>query len=305
MSEPMEIAISGASGLIGAALADSLRADGNRVAALVRRSPAAGADEIAWDPAGGTVDAASLEGIDAIVHLAGAGIGDRRWTDERKKLIYDSRVDGTELLANAAAGLNRAPAVFVCGSAIGFYGSCGDEPITEATERGTGFLADLVADWEAAAAPSAEAGIRTPLARTGLVMSPKGGALQKQLPLFKLGLGGRLGPGTQWLPWISLRDEVKALTYLINSDLDGPVNLTAPAPVTNDQFTKTLGSVLSRPTLLPVPLFGPKLLFGAEMVAEALLASQRVLPEALTNSGFIFDDPTLEQGLRAMLGRQP
>lgn len=303
MSQAMEIAISGASGMIGAALAESLRASGNRVAALVRRSPAAGADEIAWDPAAGTVDAASLEGIDAIVHLAGAGIGDRRWTDERKKLIYDSRIDGTKLLASAAAGLNRTPGVFVCGSAIGFYGSRGDDPITEATSRGTGFLADLVADWEAAAAPSVKAGIRTPLARTGLVMSPTGGALQKQLPLFKLGLGGRLGPGTQWLPWISLRDEVKALSYLITSDLDGPVNLTAPAPVTNDDFTTTLGRVLSRPTLLPVPMLGPKLLFGAEMVTEALLASARVLPEVLNSSDFTFDDPSLEQGLRAMLGR--
>lgn len=299
----MEIAISGASGMIGSALSASLRSQGHRVAALVRRTPAAGADEIAWDPAGGTVDAASLEGIDAIVHLAGAGIGDRRWTDARKKLIYDSRIDGTRLLATAAAGLDRAPGVFVCGSAIGIYGSRGDERITEATERGSGFLADLVADWEAAATPAAEAGIRTPLARTGIVLSPDGGALGKQLPLFKLGLGGRLGPGTQWLPWITLRDEVSALAHLITSDLDGPVNLTAPSPVTNDEFTKTLGSVLSRPTLLPVPMFGPKLLFGAEMVTEALLASQRVLPEVLTTAGFAFDDPTLEQGLRAMLGR--
>jgi len=303
MSEPREIAISGASGLIGGALASSLRAQGDRVVALVRRRPAAGADEIKWDPVAGTVDSESLEGIDAIVHLAGAGVGDRRWTEERKKIIYDSRIDGTKALATAAANLNKAPSVFVCGSAIGIYGSRGDERITEATPRGTGFLADLVADWEAAASPTIDAGIRTPLARTGIVLSPEGGVLKKQLPLFKLGLGGRLGPGTQWLPWISIRDQVSALEYLISGDLDGPVNLTAPEPVTNDDFTKTLGKVLSRPTLLPVPMFGPKLLFGPEFVSEALLASQRVLPDVLTSSAFSFEDPSLEPGLRAMLGR--
>lgn len=299
----MEVAISGASGLIGSALASSLRSSGHRVVALVRRAAKAGADEVTWDPRAGTVDSASLEGIDAIVHLAGAGIGDKRWTDERKKLIYDSRIDGTAALASAAANLDRAPSVFVCGSAVGFYGSRGDEELTESSDRGNGFLADLVVDWEAAAAPTVQAGIRTPLARTGIVLTPKGGALKKQLPLFKLGMGGRLGPGTQWLPWISLTDQVKALEHLLTSDLDGPVNLTAPQSVTNDTFTNTLGSVLSRPTFLPVPMFGPALLFGSEMVSEALLASQRVIPSVLTEAGFDFEDPSLEAGLRSMLGR--
>lgn len=297
----MDIAISGASGLIGSELATSLRASGNRVLRLVRHAPSTGADETKWDPAAGTVDSASLEGVDAIVHLAGAGIGDKRWTDERKKLVYDSRIDGTNLLATAAAGLTKPPKVFVCGSAVGFYGNRGDDRLTETSSRGTGFLADLVADWEAAAAPAVAAGIRTPLARTGIVLSEKGGALKKQLPLFKLGLGGRLGPGSQWLAWISLRDQVKALEHLISSDIDGPVNLTAPEPVTNHDFTKTLGNVLSRPTLLPVPMFGPRLLFGAEFVSEALLASQRVLPQVLSGDEFSFDDPTLEPCLRTML----
>lgn len=298
----MDIAISGASGLIGTALTASLKANGHRPIALVRRT-ASGADEISWDPAAGTIDAASLEGIDGVVHLAGAGIGDKRWTDDRKKLLLDSRVDGTKLLATTLAGLAKTPSVFVSGSAIGYYGSRGDEELTEASSRGTGFLADLVVAWEAAAQPAIDAGIRTAFARTGIVMTPKGGALKKQLPLFKLGLGGRFGSGKQWLGWISLDDEIKAIEFLLSSDLAGPVNLAAPNSVDNNDFTKTLGTILKRPTLLPVPMIGPKLLFGAEMVDEVLTSSNRVIPQALTEGGFQFQDPTLEAALRSMLNK--
>lgn len=298
----MKIAVTGSTGLIGAALTTSLTQHGHRVAALVRGTPKPGTDQIRWDPSAGVLDAASLEGFDGVVHLAGAGVGDKRWSPARKKLIYDSRIDGTDLLARALAGLTNPPRVFVCGSAIGFYGNRGDEVLTETSSRGQGFLADLVVDWEAAAQPSIDAGIRTALARTGIVLTPKGGSLKKQLPLFKLGLGGRFGPGTQWVSWISLRDEVRALSHLLTHDVSGPVNLCGPAPVTNATFTKELGKVLKRPTLLPVPLLGPRLLFGKEFVEEAPLASQRVMPAAIESAGFTFEDIELAPALRHMLG---
>ena len=297
----MDIAITGASGLIGTALSASLTSQGHRPIALVRRAAKAGADEIQWDPAGGTIDAASLEGIDAVVHLAGAGIGDKRWTDDRKKVIRDSRTEGTSLLATALAGLSTKPSVFVSGSGIGYYGSQGDSVLTEADPAGTGFLADVCVEWEAATAPASVAGIRTALARTSVVMSDQGGTLKKQLLLFKLGLGGRFGPGTQWLSWISLTDEVRALEFMITNDIAGPVNLCAPNPVTNLEFTKALGSVLKRPTLVPVPLFGPKLLFGSELVEQLILASQKGMPSVLTKAGFTFEDPELEPALHRIL----
>jgi len=297
----MDIAITGASGLIGTALSASLTSQGHRPIALVRRAAKAGADEIQWDPAGGTIDAASLEGIDAVVHLAGAGIGDKRWTDDRKKVIRDSRTAGTSVLATALAGLSAKPSVFVSGSGIGYYGSQGDSVLTEADPAGTGFLADVCVEWEAATAPASDAGIRTALARTSVVMSDQGGTLKKQLLLFKLGLGGRFGPGAQWLSWISLTDEVRALEFMITNDIAGPVNLCAPNPVTNLEFTKALGSVLKRPTLVPVPLFGPKLLFGSELVEQLILASQKGMPSVLTNAGFTFEDPELEPTLHRIL----
>ena len=297
----MDIAITGASGLIGTALSASLTSQGHRPIALVRRAAKAGADEIQWDPAGGTIDAASLEGIDAVVHLAGAGIGDKRWTDDRKKVIRDSRTEGTSVLATALAGLSAKPSVFVSGSGIGYYGSQGDSVLTEADPAGTGFLADVCVEWEAATAPASDAGIRTALARTSVVMSDQGGTLKKQLLLFKLGLGGRFGPGAQWLSWISLTDEVRALEFMITNDIAGPVNLCAPNPVTNLEFTKALGSVLKRPTLVPVPLFGPKLLFGSELVEQLILASQKGMPSVLTNAGFTFEDPELEPALHRIL----
>ena len=297
----MDIAITGASGLIGTALSASLTSQGHRPIALVRRAAKAGADEIQWDPAGGTIDAASLEGIDAVVHLAGAGIGDKRWTDDRKKVIRDSRTEGTSVLATALAGLSAKPSVFVSGSGIGYYGSQGDSVLTEADPAGTGFLADVCVEWEAATAPASDAGIRTALARTSVVMSDQGGTLKKQLLLFKLGLGGRFGPGAQWLSWISLTDEVRALEFMITNDIAGPVNLCAPNPVTNLEFTKALGSVLKRPTLVPVPLFGPKLLFGSELVEQLILASQKGMPSVLTKAGFTFEDPELEPALHRLL----
>lgn len=297
----MDIVISGASGLVGTALTRSLIAHGHRPIALVRRTPEPGADEIEWHPAAGTIDASGLEGVDAVVHLAGAGIGDKRWTDDRKRVIRDSRTDGTALLATTLAGLDRKPAKLLSGSAIGYYGSRGDELLTETAVAGSGFLADLCVAWEAAATPAIDAGIRTAFLRTSIVLTDQGGTLAKQLPLFKLGLGGRFGPGTQWTSWISLRDEVRAIEFLLENDVRGPVNLCSPNPVTNLAFTKTLGSVLSRPTVIPVPLFGPKLLFGAEFVEELILASQKVAPSVLADAGFSFEDDELEPALRRIL----
>ena len=297
----MDIVISGASGLIGTALTESLIAQGHRPIALVRRATKAGADEISWDPAGGTIDAASLEGVDGVVHLAGAGIGDKRWNDERKKIILESRTLGTALLADALSSLNSKPSVLVSGSGIGFYGSQGDTVLDESMPAGEGFLADVCVQWEGATQPAVDAGIRTALARTSVVMTDVGGTLKKQLLLFKLGLGGRFGPGNQWLSWITLKDEVRAIEFLLNNDVSGPVNLCTPNPVTNLEFTKTLGGVLKRPTILPVPLFGPKAIFGSELVEELILASQRGTPSVLTEAGFTFDDPTLEPALRGLL----
>jgi uncharacterized protein (TIGR01777 family) len=297
----MDIVISGASGLIGTALTESLAAQGHRPIALVRRPAKAGVDEIGWDPAAGTIDATSLEGADAVVHLAGAGIGDKKWSDQRKQIILESRTMGTTLLADALAGLSAKPSVLVSGSGIGYYGSQGDSVLTENDPAGHGFLADVCVDWEAATSSASQAGIRTTLARTSVVLSDQGGALKKQLPLFKLGLGGRFGPGNQWLSWISLADEVRAIEFLINNDISGPVNLCTPNPVTNLQFTKALGGVLKRPTLLPVPLFGPKLLFGSELVEQLILASQKAMPSVLTDAGFNFEDAVLEPALRRIL----
>lgn len=299
----MDIAVTGSSGLIGTALMTKLKGDGHRAIAVVRRPAKAGADEITWDPAGGTIDAASLEGIDGVIHMAGAGIGDKRWNEERKRVLVESRTKGTKLLAETLAGLTKPPAVLVSGSAMGYYGSRGDEELTEASSKGGGFLADLVEKWELAAKPAQDAGIRVAFARTGMVMSKRGGALGKQLPLFKLGAGGRFGSGKHWHSWISIDDEVAALVWLLNNDLSGPVNITAPNPVTNNEFTKTLGKVLGRPTLLPVPLIGPKLLFGAELVDEMLLASQRITGDALTEGGYPWIHQDLETALTDIVGR--
>lgn len=295
----MDVAITGSSGLIGSALVTALEAHGHDPIPVVR----SGSGGIGWDPAAGRIDAAGFEGIDAVVHLAGEGIGNRRWTDEVKARIRDSRVQGTRLLATTLAGLDRPPATLLSGSTIGYYGDRGDERLTETSPPGAGFLAEVTQQWEAETAPAAEAGIRVAMLRTGVVLSPDGGALAKMLPLFKLGLGGRMGSGDQWWSWISLDDEVALIEWLLQNDVHGPVNLTGPEPATNAELTKALGSVLGRPTLLPVPEFGPKLLLGGELADELLFSSARVLPAVATAAGYEFRHPTVEQALRGVLGR--
>lgn len=293
------IAITGASGLVGMALARALRAHGARVLRLVRRVP--GPDEVRWDPAAGTIDAAGLEGVDGVVHLAGEGIASGCWTAARKRRIRDSRVDGTRLLADALAGLSRRPSVLVSASAIGIYGNRGDELLDESSSPGTGFLAEVGRAWEAATAPAAGAGIRVVLPRLGIVLSRDGGALGRLLPLFQLGLGGRLGSGRQWMSWVSLRDVVRiVVTALDRDDLSGPVNAVAPAPVTNAEFTRALAAAVRRPALFHVPAPLLELVLG-EMGREALLASQRVTPGRLLGAGFSFEDPALDGALAGIL----
>jgi len=294
----MKVAVTGASGLIGSALVPALRARGHEVIRLVRRAPSA-SDEVRWDPAAGTVDLAGLQGIDAVVHLAGAGVGDKRWTESYKREILQSRVRGTDTIARAMAALEPRPSVLVCGSAIGFYGDTGQEAVDETAPGGSGFLADVVRQWESAAAPATEAGIRTVFARTGLVVARGGGAFAKLVPIFKLGGGGRVGSGRQFWSFISLHDEVAALAYLLTHDLSGPVNLTAPSPVTNAEVTAAMGALLHRPTLLPVPAFAIRAVLGE--FAEDVLGSQRVLPAVLSGTDFTFEHPTIDTALRAEL----
>ena len=236
-----------------------------------------------------------------MVHLAGAGIGDRRWSEARKRVLIESRSRSTALLVGALAGLERRPRVLVSASAIGFYGHRGDEVLSEQSPPGDDFLASLCVGWEAEAATAADAGIRVVCVRTGIVLSRDGGALPKLLPLFKLGLGGRFGSGAQWWSWITLDDEIRAIAWLLENDVRGPVNVTAPNPVTNREFTRVLGKVLSRPALLPVPRFGPRLVLGSEFADALLFTSARVRPAALESSGFAFSHCELEAGLESVL----
>jgi uncharacterized protein (TIGR01777 family) len=295
----MKIVISGASGLIGTQLVTTLKSSGHEVVQLVRRSAAAG--QIMWDPKSGKLDPASLEGCDAIIHLSGAGIGDKRWSDAYRKEILDSRTATTLLLANTIASLQRKPSVFLSGSAIGIYGARGDEELTETSAHGTGFLADVCEQWEAAAKPAIDAGVRTVFLRTGIVLSPKGGALKKLLPLFRLGVGGKFGNGKQWQSWISMDDEVASIIHLLTANVSGAVNLTAPQPVTNAEFTKVLARVVKRPAIVPVPTFAPKILLGGELADALLFTGQRVMPQALTASGYVFKHSTLESALHSLL----
>ncbi|MGI8810774.1 MAG: TIGR01777 family oxidoreductase [Acidimicrobiales bacterium] len=298
----MKILVTGSSGLIGRELVATLTGQGHQVTRLVRRPAQAG--EATWDPAAGTIEADKLEGHDAVVHLAGAGIGDHRWTDEHKRAVMDSRVQGTSLLTRTLAGLSSPPSVLASGSAVGFYGYEIELPVTEASPRGAGFLADVVSAWEKATAPASEAGIRVALLRSGVVLTAKGGALKKQLLPFKLGLGGRLGTGRQWLSWISLDDEVAGIIHVLTEKaVQGPVNVTSPEPVTNADFTATLARVLKRPASMPVPTVALHALFGEEMTKEMLLGGQQVRPAALETSGFTFAHPSLEGALRHTLGR--
>lgn len=299
----MRVLISGASGLIGTALGDSLSDSGDEVVRLVRRPPKT-AGEVFWDPANSDLDVAAVEGFDAVVNLAGAGIGDRRWSDARRDLILDSRVQSTELLAAKLAATKRKPEVFISGSAIGFYGDRID-PVTEVDGPSDppDFLSEVTIAWEAATGEAERAGIRTAHIRTGIVLARTGGALGKLLLPFRLGVGGRLGSGETWWSWISIADEVRAIRHIIDTPLSGSVNLTGPNPVTNAELTKVLGRVLRRPTLLPVPRFALEALLGKELAASLLFTSARVLPEKLQQSGFEHVHPTIESALRAVLNR--
>ncbi|MGW6715107.1 TIGR01777 family oxidoreductase [Streptomyces globisporus] len=293
------IAVSGSSGLIGAALVRSLRADGHEVARLVRR-PARTGDEVEWDPKRGYVDVAGLVGCDAIVHLAGAGVGDHRWTEEYKREIRDSRVLGTAAVAEAVASLDTPPRVLLSGSAIGFYGDTGSSPVDESAPPGDGFLPSVCEEWEAATAAAEEAGVRTVHARTGLVVGREGGAWGRLFPLFKAGLGGKLGNGRQYWSFIALHDHVAALRHILDTEsLTGPVNLTGPRPVTNAEVTAAMGRVLRRPTLFPAPAPALKLALGE--FAEDVLGSQRVIPAKLLDSGFSFAFPDIDGAIRAAL----
>jgi uncharacterized protein len=295
----MRVAVTGASGLIGTALVPHLRSVGHEVVRLVRR-PAGAPDEITWDPKAGTVDLDRLAGTDAVVHLAGAGVGDHRWTDAYKREILDSRVDSTHTIVRAITALDPMPRVLVSASAIGWYGDTGDRAVDETAPAGTGFLADVVRAWEAAAAPAATAGIRVVHPRTGLVVAKEGGAWARMFPLFRFGLGGKLGDGRQYWSWISLRDEVCALQFLIEQEhLSGPVNLTGPTPRTNAEITAAMGKVMGRPTILPAPAFALKAVLG-EFSSE-VLGSARVLPAVLEQSQFRFQDPTIESAIRTAL----
>ncbi|MFI1207957.1 TIGR01777 family oxidoreductase [Streptomyces sp. NPDC020802] len=291
------IAVAGASGLIGTALVRSLTADGHEVVRLVRRRPRAD-DEVEWDPGRQYVDAAGLTGCDAVVNLAGAGIGDRRWTDAYKRTIRDSRVLGTATLAEAVAALDEPPRVFLNGSAMGIYGDTGERAVDESTPPGDGFLPSVCVEWEEAAAPAQEAGVRTVFARTGLVVAAKGGAWGRLFPLFRAGLGGRMGDGRQYWSYIALHDHVAALRFLLDSEsLSGPFNLTAPEPLTNREITAAMGRVLRRPTLFAVP--EPVLRAALGEMAQEVLGSQRVLPTRLLESGFTFAFPGIEDAVRA------
>jgi uncharacterized protein len=297
----MQVVLTGSSGPIGQALGSHLVSSGHHVVRVVRRPVRPGEVAVAWDPEAGTIDAHGLEGADAVVHLAGAGVGEGRWTESRKRLLVESRTRSTALLAGALAALDHRPAVLVSASAIGFYGDRSDEILTEQSPPGDDFLASLCVRWEAETSPAAEAGVRVVCARTGLVLSNDGGALPKLLPLFKLGLGGRFGSGAQWWSWITLDDEIRALAWLLENDIRGPVNLTSPNPVTNREFTRVLGAALSRPARLPVPRFGPRLLLGSELADSLLFTSARVQPTVLESSGFAFSHSDLDVGLRNIL----
>lgn len=293
----MRVAITGASGLIGTALTAALRGQGHDVLALVRRATIA-PGEVAWDPESGTVDLAGLEGVDAVVHLAGASI-DARWTRKQKDAILRSRVDGTSAIARAVAALDPHPAL-VCASGAGFYGDRGDEVLTEESPGGTGFLAEVAAAWEGAARPARDAGARVVALRSGIVLSRHGGALGQMLTPFRLGLGGRVGSGRQWWSWIGLTDAIAAYLHVLSSDVDGPVNLTSPEPVTSARFVDALGSALHRPTIFPLPAFAVRAAFG-EMGQALLLEGQRVLPARLLDDGFAFTHPGIDAAVAAAL----
>ena len=299
----MRVAVTGASGLIGRALVERLEAGGHQAVRVARTGVAQGPDSsvVSWDPAADLIDEEALGGLDAVVHLAGEPIAAQRWSPEQKRRIADSRVRGTALLAEALARLDAPPGVLVSASAIGFYGDRGDERLDESSGGGDGFLAEVCRDWEAAADPGRAAGIRVVHPRTGVVLSESGGALAEMLPFFRLGLGGRVGDGRQWMSWITLHDEVEALAWLLDADVEGPVNLTAPEPVTNRELTEALGRALRRPTLLPTPKPALWAKLGRELTEALLYSSARVEPAVLQDHGFHFAHPDITTGLTDLL----
>ena len=295
----MKIAIAGASGLVGTALIPALEAQGHEVTRLVRTAARAG--EIEWHPNKDEVSAASLEGFDIIINLAGENIAGGRWTDEQKRKIRDSRVNGAHLLSEAIAKIERKPRAFVCASATGIYGDRGDEILDEQSESGGGFLAGVCREWEMACDLAVKAGVRVVNLRFGPILAREGGMLAKLLTPFKMGMGGKVGSGKQFISWISLEDAINAIVLAINDEsIRGPLNVVSPNPVTNEEFTKTLGHVLNRPTALAMPAFAARLAFG-EMADEMLLVSQRVMPKRLNAAGFEFKYPGLESALRHYL----
>jgi uncharacterized protein (TIGR01777 family) len=307
----MRIALTGSHGLVARHLMPVLRQRGDVVVPVVRDgagatgpAPGGGTGSISWDPDAGRVDPDAFEDIDAVIHLAGVGIADHRWNAAHKQQVLDSRVKSTTLLAGSLASLRRGPRTLLSASAIGYYGDRDDELLTEASPSGAGFLADVVRRWEASTLAAAEAGIRTVTLRTGLVQAVDGGALKTSLPIFKAGLGARFGRGRQWWSWISIDDEVGAIVHALDHEaISGPVNLTAPEPVTNADYTRTLGHVLGRPAVLAAPTLAMKALLGPEMASELLLASQRVQPAVLERSGYQWRHRSLEPALRALLER--
>jgi uncharacterized protein (TIGR01777 family) len=299
----LRVLVTGASGLIGTALVPALAAAGHRVTRLVRAQPR-GPDEFAWDPGSGMLDPSVLQDCQAVVHLAGESIAGGRWTPRRKARIRQSRVTATRLLATGIAQANPPPATMICASAIGYYGDRGDQVLDETSGPGSGFLAELVRDWEAATEPASRAGIRVAHLRLGMVLSGRAGALPRMLLPFVLGLGGPIGGGRQWMSWITLGDAIGAFDHALNApDLRGPVNVVAPRPVSNREFARTLGRVLGRPALLPLPGWAVRFLFG-ELGEELLLYSQRVLPGRLLASGYRHTHPELEGALRSALGKE-
>ena len=296
----MIIAVTGSSGLVGTALVEALEANGQLVRPVVRRAPK-NENEIRWDPTAGTIDAAELSKVDAVVHLAGESIVAKRWSESFKKEILDSRVKGTKLLCETLAGKEAKPSVLVSASAIGYYGSRGEQLVDESSAPGSGFLADVCEAWEAATKPASDAGIRVVNLRIGFVLAREGGGLAKMLTPFKLGTGGVVGSGRQYMSWIALDDLVRTIQFALSAAaVSGPVNATAPQPVTNREFTKTLGRVLNRPTIFPVPAFAARLAFG-EMADDMLIGGVRVEPRALSAAGFEFAYPQLELALRHIL----
>ncbi|CAB4537522.1 unannotated protein [freshwater metagenome] len=294
MPVPQRIAITGASGLIGTALVGHLKSEGHTVQKLVRRAPVA-PDEIQWDPQTGFVDIEALRGVDAIIHLAGVGVGDKRWSKKYKSEILNSRLLGTTAIAHAVSEVK--PQVFISASAIGWYGESGNRAVIETDRVGDDFLAAVCREWEGAA--DLAAGVRTVKIRTGLVLDPTGGALGKMLPLFRLGLGGKLGSGKQWWSWITLHDVIRAISFILEKNIQGPVNLTSPNPVTNQEFTSALARAMHRPALFPAPAIALKIALGG--FSSEVLGSKKVIPQTLTDAGFIWDYPHITNALSALI----